>query len=46
MLHLASQHGLKFPVFTLDTGLLFPETAALKERLEAFIWNYHRGAGA
>lgn len=36
MLHLAAQHGLKFPVFTLDTGLLFPETAALKERLEAF----------
>ena len=26
--------GLGFPVFTLDTGLLFPETYELKERLE------------
>jgi phosphoadenosine phosphosulfate reductase len=26
--------GLKFPVFTLDTGLLFPETYELKKRLE------------
>lgn len=26
--------GLKFPVFTLDTGLLFPETYELKARLE------------
>ncbi len=26
--------GLEFPVFTLDTGLLFPETYELKERLE------------
>jgi phosphoadenosine phosphosulfate reductase len=26
--------GLDFPVFTLDTGLLFPETYELKERLE------------
>ncbi len=26
--------GLKFPVFTLDTGLWFPETYALKDRLE------------
>lgn len=36
MMHLAKTHGLRFPVFTLDTGLLFPETAALKQRLEAF----------
>ncbi len=28
--------GLKFPVFTLDTGLLFPETLELKKRLEEF----------
>lgn len=28
--------GLKFPVFTLDTGLLFPETYELKQRLEDF----------
>jgi phosphoadenosine phosphosulfate reductase len=36
MLHLARTAGLDFPVFTLDTGLLFPETVALKERLESF----------
>jgi phosphoadenosine phosphosulfate reductase len=36
MIHLARQHGLDFPVFTLDTGLLFPETVALKRRLEEF----------
>ena len=36
MIHLAKQHGLTFPVFTLDTGLLFPETLALKKRLEDF----------
>ena len=28
--------GLGFPVFTLDTQLLFPETYELKERLERF----------
>jgi phosphoadenosine phosphosulfate reductase len=37
MLHLAKVHGLSFPVFTLDTGLLFPETLALKTRLEEFL---------
>jgi phosphoadenosine phosphosulfate reductase len=37
MLHLAKVHGLAFPVFTLDTGLLFPETLALKTRLEEFL---------
>lgn len=36
MLHLAKAHGLRFPVFTLDTGLLFPETLELKRRLEEF----------
>jgi phosphoadenosine phosphosulfate reductase len=36
MMHLAREHGFRFPVFTLDTGLLFPETVALKRRLEEF----------
>jgi phosphoadenosine phosphosulfate reductase len=36
MMHLARERHLDFPVFTLDTGLLFPETIALKERLESF----------
>jgi len=36
MIHLAHEHHLDFPVFTLDTGLLFPETVALKKRLEDF----------
>ncbi len=36
MMHLAKQNNLAFPVFTLDTGLLFPETLALKKRLEDF----------
>lgn len=36
MMHVARQAGLQFPVFTLDTGLLFPETLALKARLEEF----------
>ena len=36
MIHLARARGLPFPVFTLDTGLLFPETIALKKRLEEF----------
>jgi phosphoadenosine phosphosulfate reductase len=36
MMHLAKQHGFQFPVFTLDTGLLFPETLRLKERLEDY----------
>lgn len=35
MIHIARQNRFDFPVFTLDTGLLFPETLALKERLEA-----------
>ncbi|HEY5911996.1 MAG TPA: phosphoadenylyl-sulfate reductase [Verrucomicrobiae bacterium] len=36
ILHLAVKNRLGFPVFTLDTGLLFPETLALKQRLEDF----------
>jgi phosphoadenosine phosphosulfate reductase len=36
MIHLAREHGLNFPVFTLDTGLLFQETVELKMRLEKF----------
>jgi phosphoadenosine phosphosulfate reductase len=32
----AVKAGLPLPVFTLDTGLLFEETVALKERLEEF----------
>lgn len=36
MMHLAKAHGIQFPVFTLDTGLLFPETVELKKRLEDF----------
>src|SRR2546427_403547 len=29
MMHLAKQNNLPLPAFTLDTGLLFPETVAL-----------------
>ncbi len=36
MMHLAKQQGLAFPVFTIDTGLLFPESIDLKRRLEEF----------
>jgi len=36
MMHLAKENGIKFPVFTLDTGLLFAETVELKKRLEDF----------
>jgi phosphoadenosine phosphosulfate reductase len=36
MMHLAKQAGIQFPVFTLDTGLLFKETLELKDRLENF----------
>lgn len=36
MIHHAVRAGLPFPVFTLDTQLLFPETNALKTRLEEF----------
>ena len=36
MIDMARKNGFDFPVFTLDTGVLFPETIALKERLEKF----------
>ena len=36
MIHHAVKAGLPFPVFTIDTQLLFPETYALKQRLENF----------
>jgi len=36
MIHHAVEAGLPLPVFTLDTGLLFPETLELKRRLESF----------
>lgn len=34
VIHHARELGLDFPVFTIDTGLLFPETLALKAALE------------
>ena len=37
MLHHAARAGLKFPVFTIDTQFLFPETLELKRRLEDFL---------
>src|SRR5579859_653752 len=37
MMHLAKENGLSFPVFTLDTGLLFQETLEAKKRLEDFL---------
>ena len=36
MIDHAVKSGLQFPVFTLDTNLLFPETYELKRRLESF----------
>lgn len=36
MIDIARQRGLSFPVFTIDTNLLFPETYELKNRLEDF----------
>jgi phosphoadenosine phosphosulfate reductase len=35
-IHLARSANLPIAVFTLDTGLLFPETVTLKARLEVF----------
>jgi phosphoadenosine phosphosulfate reductase len=37
LMHIAKTQQLNFPLFTIDTGLLFPETAALKEQLETFL---------
>ena len=36
LLHHAVQAEIPLPVFTLDTGVLFPETLELKARLESF----------
>src|SRR5207302_8821890 len=36
MIHHAVEAGLPFPIFTLDTQLLFPETLETKRRLERF----------
>src|SRR5512133_2056674 len=36
MIDLALRHDCNFPVFTLDTGLLFKQTLELKDRLEKF----------
>lgn len=36
MIHHAVKAGLPFPIFTLDTQLLFPETIELQSRLEDF----------
>lgn len=36
-MHMAYRHGFRFPVFTIDTGLLFDETLQLKARIEAKI---------
>lgn len=35
IMHIAKSAGLKIPAFTLNTGLLFPETLELKNKLEA-----------
>src|ERR1700733_11940505 len=35
-IHHAVNAGLPLPVFTIDTGLLFPETLELKSRLEDY----------
>jgi phosphoadenosine phosphosulfate reductase len=37
MMDIARERGFEFPIFTLDTGLLFPETLELKNRLEVFL---------
>jgi phosphoadenosine phosphosulfate reductase len=37
MMHIAKGENIPLPVFTLDTGLLFPETIELKSRLEKFL---------
>jgi len=37
LMHMAQRRGLGFPLFTIDTGLLFPETREFKARLESFL---------
>lgn len=34
VMHTAYQNGFRFPIFTIDTGLLFPETLKLKADVE------------
>lgn len=34
VMHTAYQNGFRFPIFTIDTGLLFPETLNLKSQIE------------
>jgi phosphoadenosine phosphosulfate reductase len=36
MIHHAVRAGLRFPIFSVDTQLLFPETYELRQRLEEF----------
>lgn len=36
-MHTAYEHGFRFPVFTIDTGLLFPETLELKAEIEKLL---------
>ncbi|MEI6280010.1 MAG: phosphoadenylyl-sulfate reductase [Verrucomicrobiae bacterium] len=36
-MHSASMGGYRFPVFTMDTGLLFPETLELKSKIEGVL---------
>lgn len=36
MIHLSRQNHFDFPIFTLDTGLLFRETLVLKRALQDF----------
>ena len=40
-IHHAVTAGLPLPVFTIDTGLLFPETLELKNRLEELFRDRH-----
>jgi len=37
LMHLAKVHDFGFPLFTINTGLLFPQTVALKAQLEVFL---------
>ncbi len=37
ILHMAYTNGMPFPVFTIDTGVLFQETLDLKEKIEKFL---------
>lgn len=37
VMHTAYRAGFRFPVFTIDTGLLFPETLRLKQEIESLL---------